>query len=97
MRARYCSGVYAAYTKAADNYDVEWMHTISPGKAEAGCIVIIYKFKITIPPRTKDGTRMRLRGKGAQKPDGTMGDAYLTISVPQRPDQSCLADFKDDA
>jgi hypothetical protein len=96
MRARYAAGNYA-FTHLPDTYDVEWMHTLAPSKAEAGCTVTIFGIKITIPPRTKNGKRFRLRGKGAVKPDGTVGDAYLTVSVPQRPEQRRLPDLKDDA
>ena len=36
---------------------------------------------ITIPPGTSSGKRLRLRGKGAQRPDGGRGDQYLTVRI----------------
>jgi DnaJ-class molecular chaperone len=36
---------------------------------------------ITIPPGTSSGQRLRLRGKGAQRPDGTRGDQYLSVRI----------------
>lgn len=36
---------------------------------------------ITIPPGTSSGKRLRLRGKGAQRPDGSRGDQYLTVRI----------------
>lgn len=46
------------------------------------------KVTITIPPGTSSGKRLRLRGKGAQRPDGSRGDQYLTVRivVPERVD-----------
>ena len=37
--------------------------------------------KLRIKPETQDGTKMRLRGKGQQRPDGTLGDLIVTIRV----------------
>jgi curved DNA-binding protein CbpA len=37
--------------------------------------------KVTIPPGIRPGTRLRLRGKGRQRPDGTRGDAYLAVEI----------------
>lgn len=37
---------------------------------------------VTIPPGVRDGIRLRLRGKGLVRPDGSRGDAYLIIEVP---------------
>lgn len=39
------------------------------------------KIKLRIPPSTPNGRTMRVRGKGARKPDGTMGDLLVTIDV----------------
>ncbi len=43
---------------------------------------------ITIPPGTSSGQRLRLRGKGSQRPDGGRGDQYLNVRivVPERVD-----------
>jgi DnaJ-class molecular chaperone len=44
---------------------------------------------ITIPPGTSSGQRLRLRGKGGQRPDGSRGDQYLNVRiiVPERVDK----------
>ena len=39
------------------------------------------KIKLRIPPSTPNGRTMRVRGKGARKSDGTMGDLLVTIDV----------------
>jgi curved DNA-binding protein CbpA len=36
---------------------------------------------VTIPPGTRSGTRLRLRGKGGAGPNGVLGDLYLTVDV----------------
>ena len=43
------------------------------------------KVKLRIPPSTPNGRTMRVRGKGARKSDGSMGDLLVTIDV-QVPD-----------
>ena len=37
--------------------------------------------KLRIPPSTPNGRTMRVRGKGARKSDGTMGDLLVTLNV----------------
>jgi DnaJ-class molecular chaperone len=37
--------------------------------------------KVIIPPGVRAGTRLRLRGKGRPRPDGSRGDAYLAIDI----------------
>jgi len=37
--------------------------------------------KVTIPPGIRAGTRLRLRGKGRPRPDGSRGDAYLAVDI----------------
>lgn len=37
--------------------------------------------KVTIPPGIRPGTRLRLRGKGRHRPDGSRGDAYLAVEI----------------
>jgi curved DNA-binding protein CbpA len=39
------------------------------------------KIKVTIPPGIRAGTRLRLRGKGRPRPDGSRGDAYLAVEI----------------
>jgi curved DNA-binding protein len=36
---------------------------------------------MTIPPRSQNGRRLRLRGKGATRTDGTRGDLFVRLSV----------------
>jgi DnaJ-class molecular chaperone len=36
---------------------------------------------VQIPPGVRSGTRLRLRGKGRRRGDGSRGDAYLTVEV----------------
>ena len=37
--------------------------------------------RLTVPPGTSSGARLRLRGKGAKAPDGTRGDQFCRIEV----------------
>jgi DnaJ-class molecular chaperone len=43
---------------------------------------------MTIPKNANTGTRLRLRGKGAARPDGSRGDCYVVLKVmlPEQPD-----------
>jgi curved DNA-binding protein len=43
--------------------------------------------ELTVPPRSRTGRRLRLRGKGWPKRGGGRGDAYaeLRITVPESP------------
>lgn len=49
--------------------------------------------KLTVPPGSQSGQRLRLRGKGAPRPrGGARGDLYveLSIRVPKAPSEDCL-------
>jgi DnaJ-class molecular chaperone len=37
--------------------------------------------RLTVPPGTSSGTRLRLRGKGAKGPDGSRGDQICRIEI----------------
>jgi curved DNA-binding protein CbpA len=37
--------------------------------------------QVTIPPGTRAGMRLRLRGKGRPRTDGSRGDAYLAVEI----------------
>jgi len=37
--------------------------------------------RVTIPAGIRSGTRLRLRGKGRPRPDGSRGDAYLAVEI----------------
>jgi curved DNA-binding protein CbpA len=39
------------------------------------------QIKVTIPPGIRPGTRLRLRGKGRPRSDGSSGDAYLAVEI----------------
>jgi DnaJ-class molecular chaperone len=43
---------------------------------------------MTVPKGANTGTVLRLRGRGVRRPDGTQGDAYVTLRVvlPEKPD-----------
>jgi DnaJ-class molecular chaperone len=36
---------------------------------------------VTIPPGIREGTRLRLRGRGRAEPSGRRGDAYLVVEI----------------
>jgi curved DNA-binding protein CbpA len=40
--------------------------------------------RVTIPPGLRPGTRLRLRGKGRTRADGSRGDAYLVVEIVER-------------
>ena len=39
------------------------------------------KVKLKVKPETQNGTRVRLRGKGYDRGDGTFGDMIITYNV----------------
>ena len=39
------------------------------------------KIKLKIKPETQNGTKVRLRGKGYDRGDGTIGDMIITYNV----------------
>jgi DnaJ-class molecular chaperone len=42
------------------------------------------EIRVTIPPGISPGTRLRLRGKGRLRADGSRGDAYLVVEIVDR-------------
>ena len=40
-----------------------------------------HKIKLKVKPETQNGTKVRLRGKGYDRGDGTMGDLIITYNV----------------
>jgi DnaJ-class molecular chaperone len=52
---------------------------------------------MTIPPHSNTGRVLRLRGKGAPRPDGTQGDEYVTLRVtlPEGGDEALAAFLRD--
>ncbi|MHA7862212.1 molecular chaperone DnaJ [Tessaracoccus sp. Y36] len=49
------------------------------------------RVKLRIPPSTPNGRTMRVRGRGARKPDGSQGDLLVTIKVEVPDDLSAEA------
>ena len=43
------------------------------------------RLEVKIPPGVKDGSRIRMAGKGRPSPGGTSGDLYLVVSVRPHP------------
>ena len=39
------------------------------------------KVKLKVKPETQNGTRVRLRGKGYDRGDGTIGDMIITYNI----------------
>jgi DnaJ-class molecular chaperone len=70
--------------------DLEARVTIQPWQAVLGDKIMAPTLggsvRVTIPPRTHSGFRLRLRGKGMPRRDGGYGDLYLLVVV-DIPDQ----------
>ncbi len=58
----------------------------------SGAVTRLKRLEVKVPPGVKDGSRVRIAGKGRQGYDGTKGNLYLVISV--KPHQ--LFERKDD-
>ncbi len=65
--------------------DSEITAIVSLGELMAGKTNVDFpsgkKASVTIPPGTRDGQTIRLKGKGAPGPAGTPGDAMVTVKV----------------
>jgi molecular chaperone DnaJ len=46
-----------------------------------GVVPSLKKIEVQIPPGVKDGSRVRIAGKGRQDGSGTAGDLYLVVSI----------------
>jgi DnaJ-class molecular chaperone len=74
---------------ARGRHDLRYTLTVSPQEARAGTeVAIAYRrgeeeerLSVKVPPGTKPGTLLRLRGKGLQSKSGKSGDLYLKIHV----------------
>jgi hypothetical protein len=86
IRARYCVGYEEPQPRSDDrfDYDLCWEITINPRMARDGGVKREQDYDITIPPGTKHGMKLRLRGKGVLRPDGTRGDIIITVNLPPR-------------
>lgn len=74
-----------------------WKRTLSPRIALKGGVHDVPVrandgspkiLKVTIKAGTKHGDKVRLRGYGSPKPNGTRGDIIIEWIVPQRPDRA---------
>jgi DnaJ-class molecular chaperone len=67
------------------NYDVELTLPLTLGEACLGIQVDVPtvdgSVRLTVPPGTSSGAKLRLRGKGVKRPDGTRGDQFCRIEV----------------
>jgi hypothetical protein len=88
MRARYCT---SRAPERPDQFDLHWNITLNPRMArDGGDYELSEDLSVRIPPGTKNGSVLRLKGRGAPKPDDTMGDLYLHVTVPPRPPQRAI-------
>jgi membrane associated rhomboid family serine protease len=69
--------------------DLKGTIKITPLEAERGTVKLInlpWGFhsrlvKVHIPPKTRDGAMLRLKGMGRKNSDGSTGDIYLTVTI----------------
>jgi DnaJ-class molecular chaperone len=78
-----------------DGNDIELDLPLTVSEATLGARVDVPTVEgpvtLTVPPGTSSGTRLRLRGRGVKRPDGTRGDQFVRtqIVVPRlRPDDN---------
>lgn len=67
------------------NYDIQTKVTIDLYTALLGGELLLHlqnaKLRLKIKPETQNGAKIRLKGKGHQKPDGSYGDLIITYEV----------------
>ena len=65
--------------------DIQVEVPVSPWEAALGTKVPVPSLEgsveVTIPPGTQGGSRLRLRGQGLRKRDGTRGDQYVKVRI----------------
>jgi DnaJ-class molecular chaperone len=65
--------------------DVELELPVSMAEAALGARIEVPTVEgavtVTVPPGTSSGARLRLRGRGVKKPDGTRGDQFCRIEI----------------
>jgi curved DNA-binding protein len=65
--------------------DVEIRLDVTPWDAALGAEAQLRTFErpvvVKLPPGTQSGQKLRLRGMGLPRPDGTRGDAYVVIRI----------------
>jgi DnaJ-class molecular chaperone len=70
--------------------DLVFSLALSPEAAMSGTTVEVQyiqdgrdrRLSVRVPPKSKDGARLRLPGQGNLKPDGKRGDLLLNVTVP---------------
>ena len=78
------------FTRKGDDIEIELPLTLR--EAVLGTTVSVPTptgpVRMTVPKNANAGTRLRLRGKGAARADGTHGDQYVTLRIvlPEQPD-----------
>ena len=76
-------------TKVADDPHIYGTIVITPLEAQLGTSKILSipsgskkrLLKVTVPPKSRDGTVLRLTGAGQQLEDGTRQDIYLKVTL----------------
>ena len=69
--------------------DLHGIITLSPLEAEKGALKLVNLpwgfhsrvFRVRIPPEVREGSTLRLKGLGKNRPDGTRGDLYLKVAL----------------
>ena len=75
----------ARYANSAADYNLNLSVSIDMYTALLGGDIILQtsngKLKLKVKPETQNGTKVRLKGKGYDKGDGTFGDMIITYDV----------------
>jgi DnaJ-class molecular chaperone len=78
------------FSRRDDNIDIEVPITLREAVLGAKLDVPTPagQVRMSVPKGANSGTRLRLRGKGVARPDGSRGDEYVTLKVvlPDKPD-----------
>ncbi|HDR15855.1 MAG TPA: rhomboid family intramembrane serine protease [Desulfobacteraceae bacterium] len=69
--------------------DLKGTISVTPLEAERGALKLVNLpwgfhsrlIKVRIPPETRDGATVRLKGMGRKRADGTSGDVYLNVRI----------------
>ena len=68
-----------------DGADIEADLPLAPWEAALGTKVPVRtpegRILLTVPPETRSGARLRIRGHGLARPDGTRGDFFARVRV----------------
>lgn len=75
----------SGFTSSPSDYDSQATVTIDLYTALLGGTILLQtkagKLKLQVKPETQNGSKIRLRGKGYQKPDGSFGNLIITYNV----------------